>query len=425
MSVSAVVNSRLLDKSMRVFLIPIIAFLISLKLQEVFNVNVFLITVSAAYLLKNILLPESADSKHRHLNELDYALMLIVAVELITYSTSSYKPNSFYSLLEVLFFFLFYMLVRFNLKYEYQRIALYVFISLWGVLLSVVALYYLLALRYTLATLGFSDLTDFRNHIYVLTPVGYSIGEWVTVLFLILPFSIILFVRYRHSALARCATMGALLAVLFTISITFVRGAYVALLVFFVLGTVLFCAYRIFPLKKILVFDAFALGLLMLTLIPWARPMMTTVSFLKTTAQVRSFEGRKSIWRDSLKMIKDHPWVGVGANNFVMQYVNYKDQKSETAFALRPFNYFLQVLTEKGLIGLFAYAFLLFSFYRVSHRKIGLLSGDVYRKSIVLCFMAAYAALVVRDLSESSILTNRGVGVLLSFIFASNARLED
>jgi hypothetical protein len=92
---------------------------------------------------------------------------------------------------------------------------------------------------------------------------------------------------------------------------------------------------------------------------------------------------------------------------------------------LRPFNYFLHLLIEKGVLGLLVYLLLLFSFFIVSHRKVRLLQGDVYRASVVVCFMIAYAAVMVRDLSESSILANRGASVILWFMFANNARLKE
>lgn len=417
-------NAVTLNKALDVLFVPLVAFLISLKLQEFFNVNAVLLGAALVYLLKDALLERDSLTRVR-LNELDYSVLFVALVEVIGYAASTYRENSFYSLIEVLFLLLFYYLIRFNLKYPYQRLALYVFISLWGVFLAVVALYWFLPLYFRIQWLGFADLTDFRNYIYVLNPVGVSIGEWVTVLFLILPFPIALYVRFRRSRPARWLALAAVVAVVCTISITFIRGAYIALAAFFLFGSALFHAYGLFPLKKILLFNALVVGLSAVCLIPLARPVTTTLSVVKTTSQVRSLEGRKNIWRDSLEIIKRHPVFGVGAQNFVMQYAGYKEQRPDAAFVQRPFNYFLQILVEKGLLGFMAYALLLVSFYRVSHRKVRLLGDDTFRKSVVVCLMAAYTAVIVRDLSDSSILSNRGLGILLWFSFAHNARLED
>jgi O-antigen ligase len=413
-----------LNRILDYLLVPLIAFVFSLKLFEYFNINLVLIVAAVIYLGRELLL-ENGSFKVQHLNILDYAVLLVVLIELLSYARSTYRPNGFQSLMEVSFLFLFYCLVRFNLKYEYQRLALIVFIALWAVTLWGVGLYFLLRLQMRLRLLEFKDLTDFRNQIWFINPVGLSIGEWLTVLFVMLPAPVILFIRFRHSRVARVITFLAVAATVFTIAITFNRGAYLALIASFIFGSALFYFYRIFSLKKILQFDVAMLALLFVALLPWARPTMTTLSIVKTTSQTRSLEARTSIWRDSLNIVKQHPILGIGANNFAMQYVAYDRTGGDNAFVLRPFNYFLQILIEKGVLGLLAYLFLLFSFLLVSHRKIKLLKGNVYRTSVVVCFVVAYAAVLVRDLSDSSILANRGANTLLWFMLAHNARLED
>jgi len=417
-------NAATLSKALDVLFVPLVAFLISLKLQEFFNVNAVLLAAALVYLLKDVLLGRDAPARVR-LNEMDYAVLFVALVEVVGYAASTYRENSFYSLTEALFLLLFYYLVRLNLKHSYQRLALYVFISLWGVFLAAVAVYWFVPLYFRIRALGFSDLTDFRNYIYVLNPVGVSIGEWVTVLFLMLPFPVALYIGFRRSRAARWLALAAVVAIVCTIALTFIRGAYIALAAFFVFASALFYAYGLFPLKRILLFNALVVCLSAVCLAPLARPVTTTLSILKTTSQVRSLEGRKNIWRDSLEIIKRHPVFGVGSQNFVMQYAGYKEQRPDSAFAQRPFNYFFQILVEKGLLGLAAYGLLVICFYRVSHRKVGLLGDDTFRKSVVICLMAAYAAVIVRDLSDSSILSNRGLGALLWFSFAHNARLED
>ncbi len=421
MPVKALTHNRILD----VLLIPLIAFIFSLKLQEYFNINLVLIIGALVYVVRELLSDGSGVFRVQRLNVLDYSVLLVVLLELLSFSTSTYQPNGFQFLMEVCFLFLFYCLVRFNLKYEYQRVALFIFVSLWGLFFAALGFQSLLRLQRRLNVLGFRDLTDFRNQIWFINPVGLSIGEWVTVLFVILPFPIILFVKYRHSRVARAVTMAAVIAIVFTITITFNRGAYVALAAGFMIGSVLFYFYRIFPLKKILLFDAIVLGLLIVCLLPWARPTITTLSVVKTTSQTRSLEARTSIWKNSLDIVKQHPLLGIGANNFTMQYVAYDDPGGDGSFVLRPFNYFLHILIEKGVLGLLVYLLLLFSFIFVSHRKIKLLEGDVYRKSVVVLFMVAYAAVIVRDLSDSSILANHGASILLWFMFAHNARLQE
>ena len=415
---------KALNRILDVLLIPLLAFILTLKLQEYFNINLVLIIFALVYLIRESLSERSAFQLQR-LNALDYSVLLVVLLELLSFSTSTYQSNSFQYLMEVCFLFLFYTLVRFNLKHEYQRVALFIFISLCATYLAGVGILALLRLQRQLWSLDFPDLIDFRNLIWFLNPVGLSIGEWVTVLFVMLPFPVVLFIKYRRSRLAWILTMPIIVATAFTISITFNRGAYVALFAAFVIGSILFYVYRIFPLKKIFWFDAVALGLLFVCLLPWARPVIATLSVVKTTSQARSLEARRGIWKNSFEIVKQHPVLGIGAGNFTMHYVAYDEPGGDGAFVLRPFNYFLHILIEKGVLGLLVYLMLLFSFFFVSHRKINLLKGDVYRSSVVICFMAAYAAVMVRDLSESSILANRGASIILWFMFANNARLQE
>jgi O-antigen ligase len=105
-----------------------------------------------------------------------------------------------------------------------------------------------------------------------------------------------------------------------------------------------------------------------------------------------------------------------------MQYAAYKGE--ESAYVGRTFNIFLQLLVERGIVGLLAYCLLFFSFFKVSHDNIRLFRDDIFQKTVIVVFMASCAALIVRDLSYSSILTNKGVSVLLWFCFANNAGLN-
>ncbi|HYK21082.1 MAG TPA: hypothetical protein VEV42_10130, partial [Pyrinomonadaceae bacterium] len=135
-----------LNNVLDVLLIPLVAFIFSLKLQEFFNINLVLLVATPIYLLREISLDNNSYELQR-LNALDYSLLLVVLFELLSFTFSTYRANSFYWLMEICFLFLFYNLVRFDLKHEYQRVALYIFITLWALLLAVLAVYYFLRMR--------------------------------------------------------------------------------------------------------------------------------------------------------------------------------------------------------------------------------------------------------------------------------------
>jgi putative inorganic carbon (HCO3(-)) transporter len=409
--------SGLLD----LLLVLVVALFISLKLKEYYNINLVLLGVALVFALRNVFL-DAPWSRAGRLNLLDVAVAAVALHEVGGYFVSAYRANSFYSVAEALALFLFYWLVRLNLEREYQQTALYLFLSLWGVLLSAAACYYYYHLSARLRALGFEDITDFRNHIYFLNPVGLSVGEWCTVLFLLLPFPLALLVKFRRVRYARWLLTLAATAILGAMALTFIRGVYIGAAAFVVVGNALCWLYGLFPARRLAALNLAALVLLSLALSPVRRPVLTTLSLFGTTSQVRSFEGRKTIWKDSLAMVEDHPWFGVGSNNFPMRYAAYRAQSDDAVFAVRPFNYVLHILIEKGVVGLLVYGFFFFSLFLTSHRKLTRLRGDVYRQSVVVLFVTAVVSAVVRDMSESSILINHGVGALLWFMFALLAR---
>ena len=418
------VAGRLLSRLLDLLLIGIVAFFIALKFREYISVNLILIIVSLVYLLRNIL-SEETRARAGSLNLLDLALALIVLSEGYNYLQSTYRPNSFQSLGEILFLFLFYWLLRFNFTREYQRTSLFIFLSIAGVFLAVTAFSSVTGLYGRLGALGFEDVTSFRNYINIFNPIGLSIGEWSTVFLLLLPFPLILIVKYREWRYVRWLLTLVVAAVLLTMVLTFIRGVYIAAAVFFITGSALFLIFRIFPPRKIISFNLTIVILVLIGSIPVWRPAAVTLSLFRTTSQVRSFEARGKIWKDSLRMFKDYPLSGVGAGNFTMRYVAYRESREEAALALRPFNFLLHIMVERGLVGLLAYGFLFFSFIFVSYQKLRRQRADIYRQTMVVLFVTAVIAIMARDISESSIFLNSAVGVLLCFIFATVAGLRE
>jgi hypothetical protein len=103
-------------------------------------------------------LSQETRAKAGSLNLLDLALALVVLSEGYNYLQSTYRPNSFQSLGEILFLFLFYWLLRLNFTREYQRTSLFIFLSIVGVFLAVTAFSSLTALYERLGALGFDDV---------------------------------------------------------------------------------------------------------------------------------------------------------------------------------------------------------------------------------------------------------------------------
>jgi tetratricopeptide (TPR) repeat protein/O-antigen ligase len=416
---------KALSVTLDVLLIPAIAAAVLLRTLNLSGAYDLMCAVAIVYLLKTVLV-EKEGLKGAGFNVLDLAVLVVVSVEILCYFTSTYRANSFNYLLEILFLSLFYQLVRFNVRREYQRVALFIIFSLFAFHISLAAVVTFANRYLRITSLGFHDVTSLRQFLQLYRPSEYPISEWITIFLVFLPFPTALFIRYRERFAAAWLFLLLVLITLVAILVTFSRGVYTAALAFFIVGSVLCWHYKLARLKQIIRFNlVLSLALLLFVAVtPLRKATLTTLSLFGTTSYVRSFGGRMSLWELSLGMARGHALVGVGAFNFPMQYMAYKGGGIDAEFVGRSLNYFLQILLEKGVLGLCAYCFLLFSFYRTSHIKMKRSGGDLLQGGMAVVFMAAYAAIIIRDLSYSSILTNKGVVTLSWFMFASNAQVE-
>jgi tetratricopeptide (TPR) repeat protein len=410
-------TTRLLD----ILFIPIVSLIITLKVMQSFNINFLLIGVSVIYGIKSLLIDRSKFQREDKYNWIDIMVIAVVIVEMLSYWRSTYHNNSLQSLADLLFLAVFYFFIRFNLAHDYQRTAIFIVLVLFGTYLSCNALYYF-SLKYrSLSNYGFEDMTSFRHSFYLYQPSKMTAGEWLTTFLALLPFPLILFMKYRTNG-RRWLLLIPTIFLLMVLAVSFSRSLYIATLAFFLIGSILFYLYKITPLKKLLLFVLLLIGILAICLIPFTQPVLTTLAVFKTTSQVRSFEGRKELWQKSLQIAKENPILGVGGYNFSMYYLSWRDQ-DDAGFVMNPFNYFLQLQIEKGVLGLVTHSLSILAFFWISYRKAHLLTKDIFHKSFVILFMVAVASVIVRDLSYSSILNNTGLSLLLWLMYAINSQL--
>lgn len=71
---------------------------------------------------------------------------------------------------------------------------------------------------------------------------------------------------------------------------------------------------------------------------------------------------RINLWKESLKIIREYPVVGCGLNTYSIVAKNYKNFADGGTY---PHNSFLQMAAETGLLGLAAFLWLLFIFFKV------------------------------------------------------------
>ena len=167
-----------------------------------------------------------------------------------------------------------------------------------------------------------------------------------------------------------CAIMSA-----FTIVFTFSRGATLALVLALVL---FFVIYRLKPVQLIVVL---ALGITVVLFAPPTflerffsiRDLLPAENGQIDLTTDRSFQGRASQSLTAWSMLMQHPFTGVGLNNFQTLYQEYAKSLglAPSAQARSPHNLYLEVAAETGVIGLIAFLVMVVMAFRamISARK--------------------------------------------------------
>ncbi len=110
-------------------------------------------------------------------------------------------------------------------------------------------------------------------------------------------------------------------------------------------------------------------------------------------------EPRILIWAAGWEMIKDHPW-GVGQGNVSELFPKYNQTSVLAQFeptVPHLHNNFLQILAQNGWLGLIAYLFWIFSYYRETALKRFQEAGNLELNWI---FLSIFTAILVWGLSE-------------------------
>ena len=170
---------------------------------------------------------------------------------------------------------------------------------------------------------------------------------------------------------------------------TFTRGAllglFVALwamlfIVFYFLGKDFFKKYyrRIFYL--ILIFAAITTIFSTENPINISRLTVAQRAVSAARGQETSVRQRFMIWQISLLMAKDHPIIGQGIGTYKYHYLWYQgkyfedpenqDKLNLAVWAREAHNEYVQILAETGVVGLFCWLFLLFTFFRGRYRNL-------------------------------------------------------
>lgn len=135
----------------------------------------------------------------------------------------------------------------------------------------------------------------------------------------------------------------------------------------------------------------------------WAKSINYNPAFFMFNAD------RISIYKNTVNMIKHHPFIGVGVNTYSKNYLKYKlpePENARTGDSMYAHNHFLQMAGEIGLAGLGIFLWLLFALFR---KNISIYKNlkDNYYRVLSLSTSACLFAFLFNGLTETSLYYSR------------------
>ena len=143
-------------------------------------------------------------------------------------------------------------------------------------------------------------------------------------------------------------------------------------------------------------------GLFVLALAALAGPPHLRLRLVSmTNPDDATLRERQYMWRSGLAMWKEHPWLGVGPGGVKRQYWKYVVPGAVKARTGHVHNTGLQILAERGVIGLGAWVWIWIAFYVGAIARLrGLPDGARREWALVTGSLAAVTGFLVGGLSE-------------------------
>jgi O-antigen ligase len=129
------------------------------------------------------------------------------------------------------------------------------------------------------------------------------------------------------------------------------------------------------------------------------------IPFLRTERAQSLFQAgtgtaffRVSVWESAAAMIRDHPIVGVGLDNFLYEYSKYmKPEAWREPNLSHPHNIVLDFWARMGILGVGALAWIVFEFYRAGLKKLA--RSD---RALVLGLMASMTGALAHGMIDAA-----------------------
>lgn len=239
-------------------------------------------------------------------------------------------------------------------------------------------------------------------------------GYFAEYLMLPLPITISLFLVSKNKTVKILLLMG-ILTMASSIALTFTRTPYLSLVtssIFMLLLFVISQGKRLFK-ENIKIFIAIFIAIVLIVslfVIPTSlNEKGTVISKIKKRTSISNIGNefstgrRTAIWKYTMLMIKDRPWLGAGIGTFKYNSLRYQakffDQEDNRALypygaADKTHNEYLQLGAELGIIGLIIFIWLMLAYFNYG-LKILKREKDRYKQGMIIGLMGSVTAFLV------------------------------
>jgi len=347
----------------------------------------------------------------------DAILAVLLVSEVLNYNYSIYAPNSFVFLQKIIFFTLLYSLLRLTFATNTAKNSILVALSGYGFLLAMGAFLTFILLQTQLQLEGWQDASQFKR---LYSPFGLLNNEWATIALCLLPFPLIVAAFFSRFKIALLVCALAFAMVNASALVSFSRGAYLSLGLFWLIAIVSIFYFKLVNYKKLLKIISVFILLIILFIIPIRIPFFTTLAMNKTVTQQRSTQGRFDILESGLCLAKNNWWLGVGGNNYPIVNDQCTTPREDQGYSGFTNNTYLQLLIEKGILGLAAYGLFFLAIIINFIRNI-IRETDQTMRLVNSLLLAGFLTFCFRELFFSSFLYSNGVLTLVSVFAAASA----
>ncbi len=260
---------------------------------------------------------------------------------------------------------------------------------------------------------GWDNIAQFKSHF---APFGLFNNIWASLCIGLLSIPLLNWNIWKSQKWIKITATLSFGLINLGVIISYSRGAYISLFFFYFLTSLLLLGLRLIKFKNFLLILIACMPLLLLFTISNSKSVLTTVSMNSTVSQKRSTQGRLTILERSFCQFEENKWLGVGGYNYPLINDKCKPSDDQGSYSAFTNNTYLQILIEKGILGLGIYASFLLGILMVMINSIRR-EKSAQRKITLVLILAAWLSIGLRELFFSGLFYNSGL-LLLFAIFS-------